>query len=341
MFKLYKLTNNTGKEISLLGTMHNLKLEYFPQKVIELIMNHKHLVTENTNVLDPVTVEQLEKYNFLANQNESVFSSLTNEQATELRTIANKVLEFKNSLNINLNDMNATGLYHLLQQGSYADGMDCTIINNFRKSGKPISGLEKRDDVAYYFEQKGVEELKNELNMLISDKKANKDFVTLLDKFYMYNNHLIEYPSNDLIKELTERNKSWLDKILNMPEEAIACVGSYHLYESYGLLNLISAKGYVVEQIDDSGEFRTINESNFFLTQSTTQLQSDFVFNYIEKNYDTELFNKFSTLANDTDNIERNAFDVAFDFFNSMANDSVDLSCPINGESSLSDVDLI
>lgn len=297
--KLFKIVNNiTKKEIHLGGTFHNIKLNVLPQVALNFINNHDTLVVESSQILEPLSIEALEKMNLLKkNFNENIELE-SHEYATIKKNIEAFFEQRQVSKDVSVDMLNIDGLYHIFEQSLCLNGMDNAIIQEFKNTDKNIEGLESREEVALCFEHKTKSELKN----LLSSDRDNaiiQAFCNIRNKFVYFMNFAFEPFTEDTIKEFSARNSKWIPKILHSSESCIIMVGAYHLYEEYGLLSQLENLGYSISQMDVSGEFKKIDNSSMHLVPFNINDFKDFVAREIRKTYGLHGYNNYIKLLNE------------------------------------------
>jgi uncharacterized protein YbaP (TraB family) len=291
---LFKLSKRS-QELHIFGTAHNLNKNVLPSFITDFIIQHPNLVTENQDVLTPISNTELVEFGFITKELSTPLSSFNLEQQRLLRTEITRYGEFK-KCNLPIEKLNYTGLFHLYQMASYhsKEGMDFSFVIDFMSKNKRISGLETRRDLMKFFEVKSQEDLNNlilESNYDINDLVLNTFREKVMASFYLQN-LCVEKENAD--GELRERNTKWLPKIIGMSSDDIICVGADHLFYEFGLLNMLRLQGYSITRINALGQFSEVSEEDILagIKIATNEEYQKVVFEVIENLYHNNIFDK-------------------------------------------------
>ena len=135
----------------------------------------------------------------------------------------------------------------------------------------------------------------------------------------------INYIENELSEaqklEMMNRNNQWLEKILSATQEDIICVGYMYLFEEYGLLKKMHDMGYSVEQMNQEGNFVTIDNSEFYLKQPKKTDWINFTNKFLQESYGEGYADQFLTyISSFTDSVVK----ATYDFISNIEKDAVD-----------------
>lgn len=140
-------------------------------------------------------------------------------------------------------------------------GVDRQLAQRAKLANKPVSGLESSESQFELLDQlpAGLQELMlrhslremEQIGKLVDDMvRAWRDGdVTAAEKLFLES--MTEYPELQE-KMLDERNRNWLpqiEKFINSGEDTLVVVGAAHLVGKNGLIELLKARGYKLEQM--------------------------------------------------------------------------------------------
>ncbi|AIK95839.1 TraB/GumN family protein [Candidatus Odyssella acanthamoebae] len=242
-----------GDKIKIFGTLHDLPLQALPPAIMDYIQNHEVLITENTQALEPLTLNICEKMGLLRNSEEpNYYDCLIEAEKEELEAYAIPFLKHKQATNLGLDQLNTNGLYQAYLMGHFVTGMDYALLHHY-KNHKLILGLEDLQEISQSFEQLTIHDLKCELyNHAGFGSEEHKRSENL----YL-SGDIPALEENDLMVQ--RRNLDWLPTLLNYHrqygEKAIVCVGYQHLFGEFGILRLLEEAGYKIMRANQAIEF--------------------------------------------------------------------------------------
>ncbi len=263
---IYKIQSDTNT-VYLMGSIHALAEEYYPltrsfsyayynsQKVIfeidpDILFSRKNMIKR-------------EKFSTLKD-GETLKSVLSHKAYTILK-------KHLKSINLDMNEVNKYKPWALLLSigtkslSTLEFRSDLGVDNHFfrlaKDAGKPTGGLETSEDQWNVFDKLTFKE---QSKLIIdaytskSPEEETKEFLTLVKNWHQGNLAGLErdtekgqkYPK--LHKRLLEdRNRNWIPQIeefLKEDKNILVIVGAAHLAGEYGLLNLLTEKGYELER---------------------------------------------------------------------------------------------
>ncbi len=262
---LWKVSNDKNS-IFLLGSIHYLRKENYPlnKAILGAFDASKRLVLEIN--LDSTTAETAQRVtmeravyrdgtSLVRNVSEETYQLAAKraaEQGIDIR-ILNPMKPWFAALTLVAIKLQAIGLDSNL-------GVDRYLANEAKRSGKPTSGLETLefqigllDQLSKKDQESMLRETVTELELL--DKNINeivqswlKGDGDLLAKLLLAG--MMEYP--DLHQKIiVDRNRRWLpeiEKLIQQSSGAMVAVGAAHLVGKDGVVEMLRAKGYSVEQ---------------------------------------------------------------------------------------------
>ena len=139
-------------------------------------------------------------------------------------------------------------------------GVDMQLNARAKAAGKPVLGLESPEFQIGMFD--GLSEADQE-QMLVdgtSPSQAAKELATIRDAWAVGNVAVLDSLLNRRLDSapglrnalLTSRNRNWipkLEQIITGKDDALVVVGAGHLVGKDGVLELLKAKGYTIEQM--------------------------------------------------------------------------------------------
>ena len=263
---IYKIQSDTNT-VYLMGSIHVLAEEYYP-----LTRAFSYAYYNSQKVVFEIDPEILFSPDFMK-KNEKYYTfqdgkTLKSVLSPKAYSLLKKHLE---SMGINMNKVNKYKPWALLlslgkrSRSSLEFRSDLGIENYFfrlaKDAGKPTGGLETMEDQLNVFDKLTFKE---QGKLIIdaftskSPKEQEKEFLTLVKNWHQGNLAELErnveegkkYPK--LHKAILEdRNRNWIPQIeefLKEDKNVLVIVGAAHLAGDYGLLNLLTEKGYELER---------------------------------------------------------------------------------------------
>ncbi len=240
-------------KIKIFGTLHSLSLQTLPFALTDYIKNHEVLITENTQVLEPLTLDMCARMGLLRNSEEpNYYTTLIKEEKEELDAYAIPFLNYKQAHNLSIDDLSVNGLFQAYIMGHFLNGMDYALLNHY-KNHKLIVGLENLQEVSQSFEQLTINELKAGLQCKAG---FGSEEHKMSDDLYLSGHIPDTEEEDDMVQE---RNLKWLPTLINYHEQygekAIICVGYLHLLGDSDLLRLLEKTGYQITRANQAIEF--------------------------------------------------------------------------------------
>jgi uncharacterized protein YbaP (TraB family) len=262
---LWKVSNDKNS-IFLLGSIHYLRRENYPlnKTILEALEASNKLVLEiDLNSTTPEAAQRitLEKAVYrdgttlaqnISQETYQLAATRSAELGIDVRLI-NPMKPWFAALTLVAIKLQAIGLDSNL-------GVDQSLANEAKRSGKPTRGLENLefqigllDQLSKKDQELMLRETVTELELL--DKNLNKIIQSWLKgdgdqlaKLLLAG--MMEYP--DLHQKIiVDRNRRWvpeLEKLLQQGGGAMVAVGAAHLVGKDGVIEMLKAKGYSVEQ---------------------------------------------------------------------------------------------
>ncbi len=264
---VYKIQSDTNT-VYLMGSIHALAEEYYPltRAFSYAYYNSQKVIFE----IDPdilfsrKTMLRREKFSTLTDG-----KTLKSVLSPKAYTILKKHLK---SIDLDINEINkykpwavflSLGTKSLSTLEFRSDlGVDNYFFRLAKDSGKPTGGLETSEDQWNVFDKLTFKE---QSKLIIdaftakSPEEERKEFLTLVKNWHQGNLAGLErdakkgrkYPN--LHKRLLEdRNRNWIPQIEGLLKEdknVLVIVGAAHLVGQYGLLSLLTDKGYHLERL--------------------------------------------------------------------------------------------
>jgi uncharacterized protein YbaP (TraB family) len=264
---LWKVTGKTGGSVYLVGSVHLLTQDFYPlSAALDRAFKESDLLVEEADFADlmsPSTQMQMLARSMLPSTTslESVISpatfALVVKRAKDLGLPIEPLKRFKPwSLALMLSSLE-------WQKAGFDPeiGIDRHFYDQARTEGKQIQGLEtaefqisRFDDIAFNQQErllagtlKDVDTEMANLTTLVQAWKAG-------DAAAIEQIVLKDVKQDPLMYQrlLVERNRNWmprLEALLTRPKPAFVVVGAAHLVGPDGLVALLKAKGYRVEQM--------------------------------------------------------------------------------------------
>ena len=256
---LWKIEHAELKEPSyILGTLHLMCESDFkiPEKVIKTLEHVDALVLE-VDMSDPEELKAMQAS--MANA-KKISEELTKEQFNKLNTLVTRVM---GAALINFDPYGLSILNVLMIQKMMScsptqiKSIETELTLLTKNQQKPIYSLEKASDQMETLKKAYPTEFSYEQIMLFDSYK--KDFN---DAIVAYTHEDItttvkliskeKYMDDNAVKHMQiDRNKNWVEKMPIMMKERsnLFAVGAAHLTDSYGIINLLRAKGYIITPV--------------------------------------------------------------------------------------------
>ena len=138
-------------------------------------------------------------------------------------------------------------------------GVDMQLNARAKAAGKPVLGLESPDFQLGLFDGLSLADQEQMLVDATADDAA-KDLTTIRDAWSVGNTAALDSLLNRRLESapglrnalLTSRNRNWvpkLEQLIKGKDDALVVVGAGHLVGKDGVLELLKAKGYTIEQM--------------------------------------------------------------------------------------------
>jgi uncharacterized protein YbaP (TraB family) len=139
-------------------------------------------------------------------------------------------------------------------------GVDAQINERAHQANKPTTGLESVDFQLHLFDSMTPTEQEEMLVMSSPPDSSTENLIKIKDAWLAGNTVMLDSMLNISMAEspaifnkiVVQRNKSWiprLDSMLQGNDDALVVVGAAHLVGKQGVLEMLKAKGYTVEQL--------------------------------------------------------------------------------------------
>lgn len=139
-------------------------------------------------------------------------------------------------------------------------GVDAQINARAHEANKPVTGLESVDFQLHLFDSFTPAEQEQMLLSTSSPDSSAANLVSIKDAWLTGNTAKLDSVLNKSTKEspslfeklVVARNKSWiprLDSMLQGSDDGLVVVGAAHLVGAQGVLAMLKAKGYSIEQL--------------------------------------------------------------------------------------------
>jgi uncharacterized protein YbaP (TraB family) len=253
------------KSIFLLGSIHYLRKENYPlnQTILDALDASKRLVLEidvNRTSAESAQRSILEKAIYrdgtslaqnISPETYQLASRRANELGLDMRILDPMKPWFAalTMVAINLQRMGLDPKF----------GVDRHLAEHAKSSGKPTSGLETLESQLGIFDQLSKREQESMLRETVGElERLDRDINEIVQSWLKGDNQRLttllltgqEYP--DLYeKVLVERNRRWvadIEKLVQQGSGAMVVVGAAHLVGQDGVVEMLKAKGYRVEQ---------------------------------------------------------------------------------------------
>ena len=262
----WKATGKSGT-IYLMGSIHVMSESFYPlNPVLEAAFKDSDLLVEEVDLaqmLDPMAQMNILTRGMLpSNQSlDKVISpatlALVQKATGDLGPAAGPLMRFKPwMLAITLQGM------ELMKAGfDPALGLDQHFYDQAKEAGKGVQGLETVEFQISRFDSMTLEQQDRMLSETLKELTTETATVGKLGDAWKVGDvptieqiALADLKSDPLMYQrlLVERNKNWMPKIEALfarPGKALVVVGAAHLVGPDGLLAMLKAKGYTVEQL--------------------------------------------------------------------------------------------
>jgi uncharacterized protein len=261
---LYRVHGANGPTVYLLGSVHLLTPEAgkLPAEV-DSAFSHADVVAFETN-LDTIKLRAQE---LLLRGRYPTGSSLRSSLSPAGLAKADTLLR---SYGLTVDQMNgfkpwlvSVLLSQMAMQRAHFQaqyGVDAQIDARAHAAGKSIVGLESADFQLGMFDALAPADQERMLTSGHSPDSVSAALARVKDAWVSGNAAVLDSLLNEgtadspdmLAKLVTDRNKRWIPKIEGMlagPCDALVVVGAGHLVGKLGLVELLRAKGYIVEQM--------------------------------------------------------------------------------------------
>lgn len=139
-------------------------------------------------------------------------------------------------------------------------GVDMQLNARAKQAGKPVLGLERPDFQLGLFDQLSAADQEQMLVDGTPPAQAAKDLATIRDAWSIGNVAALDSLLNRRLDTapglrtalLVNRNRNWIPKLEQMirgKDDALVVVGAGHLVGKDGVLELLKARGYTIEQM--------------------------------------------------------------------------------------------
>jgi uncharacterized protein len=256
-----------GGTIYLMGSIHVMSESFYPlNPVLEAAFKDSDLLVEEVDLaqmLDPMAQMSILTRGMLpSNQSlDKVVSpatlALVQKATSDLGPAAGPLMRFKPwMLAITLQGM------ELMKAGfDPALGLDQHFYDQAKETGKSVQGLETVEFQISRFDAMTMEQQDRMLSETLKELATETETVGKLGEAWKAGDvptieriALADIKSDPLMYQrlLVERNKNWMPKIEALfarPAKALVVVGAAHLVGPDGLIAMLKAKGYTVEQL--------------------------------------------------------------------------------------------
>jgi len=139
-------------------------------------------------------------------------------------------------------------------------GVDMQLHVKAKAASKPEFGLESTDFQLGLFDSLSPQDQEKMLKELVAPDSAAKQLKAIRDAWSAGNGAALDSLLNNGMKDspgvfaalITNRNRSWIPKLeslLKRKDDALVVVGAGHLVGKEGVVELLRAKGYTIEQL--------------------------------------------------------------------------------------------
>lgn len=139
-------------------------------------------------------------------------------------------------------------------------GVDMQLHVKAKAASKPVFGLESTDFQLGLFDSMSPQDQERMLKDLVAPDSAAKQMKAVRDAWAAGNGAALDSLLNNGMKDspgifaalITNRNRSWIPKLETLirgKDDALVVVGAAHLVGKEGVVELLRAKGYAIEQL--------------------------------------------------------------------------------------------
>lgn len=139
-------------------------------------------------------------------------------------------------------------------------GVDMQLHVKAKAASKPTFGLESADFQLGLFDSMSPQDQERMLKEIVAPDSAVKQLTAIRDAWSAGNGAALDSLLNSGMKDspgvfaalITNRNRSWLPKLESLirgKDDALVVVGAGHLVGKEGVVELLRAKGYTIEQL--------------------------------------------------------------------------------------------
>ena len=139
-------------------------------------------------------------------------------------------------------------------------GVDMQLHVKAKAASKPVFGLESTDFQLGLFDSMSAQDQEKMLKDLVAPDSAVKQLTAIRDAWSAGNGAALDSLLNNGMKDspgvyaamITNRNRSWIPKLESLirgKDDALVVVGAAHLVGKDGVVELLRAKGYTIEQL--------------------------------------------------------------------------------------------
>ena len=139
-------------------------------------------------------------------------------------------------------------------------GVDMQLHAKAKAASKPEFGLESTDFQLGLFDSMSPQDQESMLKEIVAPDSAAKQLTAIRDAWSSGNAAALDSLMNAGMKEspgifatmITNRNRSWIPKLESLirgKDDALVVVGAGHLVGKDGVVELLRAKGYTIEQL--------------------------------------------------------------------------------------------
>lgn len=263
-----------NRNISILGTQHNLPLNVFPEEV-KNIASQAHLLVGEVDVnpeespLQSFTPQKMRDLGLLSETGFHWFDKISNENRTFLN---DHLLSHLKSFGVqSFDELHPAAVAQLLSRSVSAHyqgegGIDWSLRSLHKNAGKPYQALENElDRMETTYLPKILEEKEafrfTQQDLIQFDAKI-QTYRQLLNSKYdnslLLSRDLYDYAygeGNTPDSAVIARNHRWIEKMDQIIEQTdpsqsiLFMVGRSHLHGAAGILDLLKAKGYRIDGI--------------------------------------------------------------------------------------------
>lgn len=252
---LYKIEKN-GQSAYLLGTIHTgVNFDELPQAAKDLAQSTDSLVVE----VDLEAAGPLMATAFPMAEENSLKSQLSEEEWTKFYNTLSPLLPPEKLDVLNRMDPVIANIYFVLVSfPQVAQPIDVTLSQNAKHHQKNIFFFETpQEQIEVLRKTQNISTLKKMLAMSQEELSHSSD--NLIQAYVTNNGPMIQkamessMTNEELEILLKNRNANWMksfDSLFANPGTEFFAVGAAHLFGNYGLIQLLSAQGYVLTPVN-------------------------------------------------------------------------------------------